>query len=132
NVVGGLEQPLVPYSEGFFSPPVPPPIPLPSPINGAVSLIVAGAGYNVLPPDLLALTARVYSLPGGVGAVWQPSGTFPFTPHLGNLTWGQSVSQGAQYLDQAIQAEAGNNATNITVWANSLGAATTTLEIRHL
>ena len=132
NVVGRLEQPLAPYFEGIFGRPVPPPIPFPSPINGAVSLIVAGTGYNVLPPDLLALTARVYSLPGGFGAVWQPNQAFPFTPQLGNLTWGQSISLGAHYLDQAIQAEVGNNATNITVAAGSQGAATATVEIRHL
>ena len=132
NVVGRLEQPLAPYFEGFWGRPVPPPIPFPSPINGAVSLIVAGTGFNVLPPDLLALTARVYSLPGGFGAVWQPNQAFPFTPQLGNLTWGQSISLGAHYLDQAIQAEVGNNTTNITVAAGSQGAATATVEIRHL
>ncbi len=132
DAVGLLERPLAPYFEGFLSPPVPPPIPLPTPINGAVSLVIFGMGYNALPPDLVALAAQVYGLPGGVGAVWQPSQFFPFTPHLGNLTWGQSVSQGVHYIDQAIHAEVGNNATNITVWANSEGAATTTLEIRHL
>lgn len=132
NVVGRLEQPIAPFFEQMFAPPVPPPIPFPTPINGAVSLIVFGTGYNVLPSNLLALTAQVYGLPGGFGAVWQPNQFFPFTPYLGNQTWGQSISQGVHYIDQAIQAEVANNATNITVWANSQGSATATLEIRHL
>jgi PE-PPE domain len=73
-----------------------------------------------------------YNLPGGFGAVWQPSQFFRLTPHLGNLTLGQSIGQGVQYLDEAIQAEAGNNTTNITVWTTSQSSVGATGEIRHL
>jgi PE family len=47
NVVGRLEQPLVPFLEGAFGPAVPPPVPFPTPINGAVSLILSGTTANV-------------------------------------------------------------------------------------
>src|SRR5258708_21170345 len=103
--------------------------PLPRPINGEVSLSVFGTGYQVLPPDLLGLAAQGYNLPGGFGALWQPNQFFPITPHLGSLTVGQSIAQGVQLLEQAIQAEAGNNTT---VWANSLSSTTATIQIRHL
>jgi hypothetical protein len=87
----------------------------------------------VFPQDRLDLIAQLYNLPGGVGAVWQPGQFFPITPHLGNLTLGQSISQGVQYLDQAIQAEAANpTTTNITVWTVSQGSVVGTGEIRHL
>jgi hypothetical protein len=117
-----LEQPLAPFFAAMYAPPVPPPIPLPTPIGGEVSLIVFGTGYQVLPPDLLALAAQVYNLPGGFGALWQPNQFFPITPHLGSLTVGQSINQGAQLLEQAIQAEMANNPSNLTVWANSLSS----------
>jgi hypothetical protein len=134
NVVGWFEQPLVPYLQGIFGPPIPPPIALPAPINGAVSLILSGSAANVPPDYLLAEIAQQYNLPGGYGAVWQPSQFFPLTPHLGNLTLGQSISQGVPYLDEAIRTEAGpgNNATNITVWTTSQSAMVATVEIRNL
>ncbi|HTQ16258.1 PE-PPE domain-containing protein [Mycobacterium sp.] len=132
NVVGRLEQPLVPFFEGLFGPPVTPPVPLPAPINGAVSLVLSGTEANVVNPYLVAQITQEYNLPGGVGTVWQPSQFFPLSPHLGNLTLGQSISQGVPYLDQAIQAEAGNNATNITVWTTSQSSVVATDEIRHL
>jgi hypothetical protein len=134
NVVGRLEQPLVPYLEGVFGPPVTPPVPLPAPIDGAVSLILSGSAANVVNPYLVAQIAQEYNLPGRAGTVWQPSQFFPLTPHLGNLTLGQSISQGIPYLDQAIQAEAGPgyNATNITVWTTSQSSLVATGEIRHL
>ncbi len=132
NVVGRLEQPLVPLFERAYGPPVPPPVPLPAPIGGAVSLILSGTEANVPNDYLLTQIAKQYNLPGGFGAVWQPSQFFPLSPHLGNLTFGQSISQGVQYLDQAIQAEAGNNTTNITVWTTSQSSVVATAEIRHL
>jgi hypothetical protein len=134
NLVGWFEQPLVPYLEGIFGPPIPPPVPLPAPINGEVSLILSGSAANVPPDYLLAQIAQQYNLPGGYGAVWQPSQFFPLTPHLGNLTLGQSTGQGVPYLDEAIRAEAGpgNNATNITVWTTSQSAIVATVEIRNL
>jgi PE-PPE domain/PE family len=132
NVVGRLEQPLVPYFVGLFGPPVPPPVPFPAPIAGAVSLVLSGTEANIPNQYNLDLIAQEYNLPGGVGAVWQPSQFFPVSPHLGNLTLGQSIGQGVQYLDQAIQAEAGNHATNITVWTTSQSSVVATGEIRHL
>lgn len=132
NVVGRLEQPIVPYLEGIFGPPIPPPIPLPAPINGEVSLILSGSAADVPPDYLLAQIAQQYNLPGGYGAVWQPSQFFPLTPHLGNLTLGQSISQGVPYLDDAIRAEAADNATNITVWTTSQSSMVATVEIRNL
>jgi hypothetical protein len=133
NVVGWFEQPLVPWLVGAFGPPVTPPIPFPAPINGEVSLILSGSAANVVNDYLLAQIAQEYNLPGGFGGVWQPSQFFPLTPHLGNLTLGQSIAQGVQYLDDAIQFEAhNNNATNITVWTTSQSSVVATGEIRHL
>jgi hypothetical protein len=80
NVVGRLEQPLVPYIEQITGPRVPPPVPLPAPINGTVSLILSGTLQNVWPQHTLDLIAQEYNLPGRYGAVWQPGQLFP--PHL--------------------------------------------------
>ena len=129
NLVGPLEQPLAPYLEEALGSPVTPPVALPNPINGAVSLILTGTGRNVEPGSLLADVVQEYKLTGGIGAVWQPSQFFPATPQLGNLTLGQSISKGVQYLDQAIRAEAGNT---ISVWTTSQSSVVATDEIRHL
>ena len=130
NLVGQLEQPLVPYLEQMFLPPVVPPVALPNSISGVVSLILSGTGTNIPPQFLVDDIAHAYHLPGGFGAVWQASQFFPFTPHLGNLTLGQSISQGVQYLDQAIHAEVTNSVT--TVWSSSQSSIVATDEIRHL
>ncbi len=132
NVVGRLEQPLVPYLEPIYGPAVPPPVPLPTPISGAVSLILSGSGTNVVPQNLVNQIVQQYNLPGGYGAVWQASQLFPFTPHLGDLTLGQSITKGVHYLDQVIHAEAANNTTNITVWTTSQSAIVATAEMRNL
>ena len=76
--------------------------------------------------------------PAGLGwglpaqyALFTPEQFWPFTPQLGNLTLGQSVSQGAGLLTGALntQIAAGNH---VTVWTTSQSSTVASVSIQQL
>jgi hypothetical protein len=139
NAIGELEapfNPLVAQAEGGPPTSIPP---LTVPQNGSVALVVGGttfplpnAGYvGAIVANFLDNPA-LSPLTGAHGqSIYTPEQFWPVTPQLGNLTLGQSVAQGVQSLNGAINVElaAGNQ---VIVYGTSQGSLVATNEIRDL
>jgi hypothetical protein len=108
--------------------------PLPVTTNSSVALLLGGTGFPFPDANQVALVKDAY-LPGMSGVQALPLETpeefWPFTPLFGNLTLGQSVSQGTVLLNSAISQElAGGN--RVLVVGISQSATIETAEIRNL
>ncbi len=129
NAVGRLEQPLIPLLEYFGYKPTPPIPPVPTNIN-PIGLILGGTAIPVPSQSLANAIGSIYGIANPT-PLYTPEQAWPITPQLGNMTFGQSVAQGTQLLDQAIQAQlAAGNAT--TVWSTSQSAVSVSNELRSL
>jgi hypothetical protein len=132
--VAALESPFLPLFTQFEGgPPTIPTITVPS--GSTSALILGGSAYPLLNPQLVNVVMQMYINPLFPGAASQPLFTaeqfWPFTPQLGNLTFGQSVSQGVAELNAAIgiQATAGKSTV---VFAISQSSTVATVEINNL
>ena len=132
NAVGQLEQPLVQplvalLEQLGFTPPAIPTVP--TTVN-PIGLIMGGTDIPVPSQSLANAIGSIYGIANPT-PLYTPEQAWPITPQLGNLTFGQSVAQGTQLLDQAIQAQlAAGNAT--TVWGTSQSSVVITNELRSL
>lgn len=139
DVIGELEAPLAPFA-ALAENPAPTSIPpLNVPSNSSVALIVGGTTFPL--PDgkyVSSIMANFLDNPtlspllGATGqAIYTPEQFWPVTPQLGNLTLGQSVAQGVQLLNTAINTElaAGNK---VVVYGTSQSSLIATNEIRNL
>jgi PE-PPE domain/PE family len=139
DAVGELEAPLAAFAAQAENPAPTSIPPLLVPTNSTVALIVGGTTFP-LPdakyvssimanfvdnPTLSPLTAVVGQ------SIFTPEQFWPLTPQLGNLTLGQSVAQGVQLLNSAINTElsAGNK---VIVYGTSQSSLVATNEIRNL
>jgi hypothetical protein len=139
DAVGELEAPLASFAAQAENPPPTSIPPLNVPQNSSVALIVGGTTFPL--PDGKYVGSIMTNfldnpalspLTGGLGqSLYTPEQFWPFTPQLGNLTLGQSVSQGVQLLNTAINTElsAGNN---VVVYGTSQSSLLATVEIRNL
>ena len=129
-------DPLFTQAEGPAPTSIPPLI---VPQNGSVALVVGGTTFPL--PNARYVSSIMANfldnptlspLTGALGqSIYTPEQFWPATPQLGNLTLGQSVAQGVQLLDTAINTElsAGNN---VTVYGTSQSSLLATNEIRNL
>ena len=138
--IGQLESrltSLLAQAEGVSVPAsIPPPI---VPQSGAVALVVGGTTFPL--PNAQYVSSIMTNfldnptlspLTGALGqSIFTPEQFWPFTPQLGNLTLGQSVAQGVQLLNTAINTElsAGNK---VIVYGTSQSSLVATDEIRNL
>ena len=137
DAISELESPLRPLFAQAENPAPTSIPPLIVPQNGSVALIVGGTTFPL--PNARYVSSIMTNflnnptlspLTGALGqSIYTPEQFWPFTPQLGNLTLGQSVAQGVQLLNNAINTElsAGNK---VTVYATSQGALVATNEIR--
>lgn len=129
NTVGRLEQPLIPLIEQLGFQPTPPIPPVPTNIN-PIGLIMGPTTLPVPSPLLATAIGSIYGIANPV-PLYTPEQAWPLTPQLGNLTFGQSIAQGTQLLNQAISAQlVAGNAT--TAWGSSQSAVVITNELRSL
>ncbi len=140
NAISELESPFIPFfaqGEGAVAPTSIPPLIVPQ--NGSVALVVGGTTFPLpnaqyvssIMTDFLNNPA-LSPLTGALGqSIYTPEQFWPFTPQLGNLTLGQSVAQGVQLLNNAINTElsAGNK---VIVYGTSQSSLVATNEIRNL
>ncbi len=138
DAVGELESPLISFATQAENPAPAgiPPLIVPS---GPVALVVGGTTFPL--PDAKYVgnimanfldNPTLSPLTGALGqSLYTPEQFWPFTPQLGNLTLGQSVAQGVQLLNTAINTEiaAGNN---VIVYGTSQSSLVATDEIRNL
>jgi hypothetical protein len=137
NAISELESPLVPLFAQAENPAPTSIPPLIVPQNGSVALIVGGTTFPL--PNARYVSSIMTNflnnptlspLSGALGqSIYTPEQLWPATPQLGNLTLGQSVAQGVQLLNTAINTElsAGNK---VIVYGTSQGALVATNEIR--
>ncbi|HTY35021.1 PE-PPE domain-containing protein [Mycobacterium sp.] len=139
DAVGGLESPLISFAAQAENPAPTSIPPLIVPQNGSVALIVGGTTFPLpnakyvgsIVTDFLN-NPTLSPLTGALGqSIYTPEQFWPLTPQLGNLTLGQSVSQGVQLLNAAINTElaAGNK---VIVYGTSQSSLVSTNEIRNL
>jgi PE-PPE domain/PE family len=140
DAISELESPLNPFfaqaEEGGAPASIPPLI---VPQNGSVALIVGGTTFPL--PNAQYVSSIMTNLlnnptlsplTGALGqSIYTPEQFWPVTPQLGNLTLGQSVAQGVQLLNNAVNTElsAGNK---VLVYSTSQSAIVATDEIRNL
>lgn len=139
NAIGELESPFDPLfaqAEGGAPTSVPP---LVVPQNGSVALVVGGTTFPL--PDARYVSSIMTNfldnpslspLMAALGqSIYTPEQFWPVTPQLGNLTLGQSVAQGEQLLNTAVNTElsAGNK---VIVYGTSQSSLVATNEIRNL
>ncbi len=139
SAISELESPLNPLfaqAEGAAPTSIPPLI---VPQNGSVALVVGGTTFPL--PNAQYVSSIMANfldnptlspLTGALGqSIYTPEQFWPVTPQLGNLTLGQSVAQGVQLLNNAINTElsAGNK---VTVYGTSQSSLVATNEIRNL
>jgi hypothetical protein len=137
NAISELESP---FDSSFAQAENPAPASIPPlivPHNGSVALIVGGTTFPL--PNARYVSSIMTNflnnptlspLTGALGqSIYTPEQFWPATPQLGNLTLGQSVAQGVQLLNNAINTElsAGNK---VIVYTTSQGALVATNEIR--
>jgi hypothetical protein len=98
--------------------------------NSSVGLIIGGTGSPFA--DKFLVAGSLYNLATNENyLLYTPEQAWPLLPNLGGLSLGQSFTQGAALLDQAIQTQtaAGNR---VTVWTVSQSSVVATYEIRNL
>jgi hypothetical protein len=139
NAISELESPLNPlFAQAEGAAPTSTP-PLIVPPNGSVALVVGGTTFPLpnaqyvssIMTDFLD-NPTLSPLTGALGqSIYTPEQFWPVTPQLGNLTLGQSVAQGVQLLNNAINTElsAGNK---VIVYGTSQSSLLATNEIRNL
>jgi PE-PPE domain/PE family len=132
--VAALEQPLLPlFTQLEGGPPTIPTVTVPS--NQTSALILGGSAYPLLNPQLVSVVVQMYINPVFPGASSQPLFTpeqfWPATPQLGDLTFGQSVSQGVTALNAAINIQAAAGKSTV-VFGISQSATVSTVEIDNL
>lgn len=139
DAIGELESPFIPLVAQAENPAPTSVPPLSVPNNGSVALVVGGTTFPLpdaryvgsIMTDFLDNPA-LSPLIGALGqSIYTPEQFWPVTPQLGNLTLGQSVAQGVQLLNTAVNTElsAGNN---VIVYGTSQGSLVATNEIRNL
>jgi len=105
-----------------------------------IALIMGGTGISQPDPDFVMekFNGYIQSNPLFAGAIpeglFAPEQFFPFTPQLGNLTFGQSVSQGVAALNDALLGPTGviTQGNSAVVVGVSQSAVVQTNEIRAL
>lgn len=103
-------------------------------LTGDVGWIMSGTGVPTPPPDYLSQVEALY-LSQFAGYTFHglttPEQFFPVTPQLGNLTFGQSVAQGVDTLNNTITGplQAGDN---VAVFGYSQSATIATQEMTDL
>jgi hypothetical protein len=137
DAISELESPLVPLFAQAENPAPGSIPPLIVPHNGSVALIVGGTTFPL--PNARYVSSimtnflnnpTLSSLAGALGqSIYTPEQFWPVTPQLGNLTLGQSVAQGVQLLNNAINTEL-SMGNKVIVYATSQGALVATNEIR--
>ncbi|OBI40471.1 PE-PPE domain-containing protein [Mycobacterium sp. E796] len=139
DAIGELEAPLASFAAQAENPAPTSIPPLIVPQNSSVALIVGGTTFPL--PDakyVSSIMANFLNNPtlspllGASGqSFYTPEQFWPVTPQLGNLTLGQSVAQGVQLLNAAINTElaAGNK---VVVYGTSQSSLIATDEIRNL
>ncbi len=108
------------------------------PQNGSVALVVGGTTFPLPNAQYVGSVMTDFldnptlsPLTGALGqSIYTPEQLWPITPQLGKLTLGQSVAQGVQLLDTAINTElsAGNK---VIVYGTSQSSLVATDEIRN-
>ncbi|OBA83974.1 PE family protein [Mycobacterium sp. 1164966.3] len=111
---------------------------VPTSADPLVALIMGGT-FNPTPdPGYVTNVFNSYIQPSFPGAtpqgVFTPEQFWPVSPNLGNLTFGQSVSQGVTLLDNALQGPTGvlTQGNSAVVFGYSQSATIATNEIRAL
>jgi hypothetical protein len=138
DAISELESPLRPL---FAQAENPAPISIPPlmvPQNGSVALIVGGTTFPLPNGTYVGSIMTNFlnnpalsPLTGALGqSIYTPEQFWPVTPQLGNLTLGQSVAQGMQLLDNAINTELASG-NKVVIYATSQSALVATNEIRN-
>jgi PE-PPE domain/PE family len=138
DAITELESPLDPLFAQAENPAPTSIPPLIVPQNGSVALIVGGTTFPLPNGTYVGSIMTNFlnnpalsPLTGALGqSIYTPEQFWPVTPQLGNLTLGQSVAQGMQLLDNAINTELASG-NKVVIYSTSQSALVATNEIRN-